>query len=308
MKPKDKILNMLNQADGVVSGETLSAELGVSRVSVWKHIRGLNQSGLAIQSSPKGYRLKRDPDTLQPWAFDGRQDRIHFFPETSSTMDEATRLAREGCPTFTVAVAQRQTHGRGRLQRAWLSGEGGLFFTIVVRPEIALMQAGLVNLAAAIDMAAVLRAVYDVDARLKWPNDILVKGRKICGVLSQMEAEGDQVAYLNIGIGLNVNNVPETEAPIAISMKNLLGKTTPRREVLTAFLDVFEKRMSAFEPDGVIEQWISNNVTLGQNVRVLTINDRVDGTAVGIDPLGGLVLVLADGSKRTVMVGDCFHR
>jgi BirA family biotin operon repressor/biotin-[acetyl-CoA-carboxylase] ligase len=123
-----------------------------------------------------------------------------------------------------------------------------------------------------------------------------------------MEAEGDQVAYLNIGIGLNVNNMPEPEALIAISMKKLLGKTTPRREVLTAFLDVFEKRMSAFEPDGVIEQWISNNVTIGQNVRVLTIKDRVDGTAVDIDPFGGLVLELADGSRRTVMVGDCFHR
>lgn len=308
MKPKERILNILNQAGSVVSGEALSAELGVSRVSIWKHIKGLTQSGIPIVSSPKGYRLDRDSDSLGAWAFDGRQDRIHFFQELPSTMDEAAGLARQGCPPYTVVVAQRQTHGRGRLQRNWLSGEGGLFFTIVVRPDISLMQAGLVNLAAAIDMTAVLRTVYGVDARLKWPNDILVNKRKICGVLSQMEAEGDQVAYINIGVGLNVNNTPETEEPIAVSMKKLVGETIPRREVLTAFLDVFEERMAAFEPDAVIEQWKSNNLTIGKAVRVFTIKEQVDGTAVDLDPFGGLVLQLPDGGRRVVTVGDCFHR
>lgn len=308
MNPKQKIFKILNQADGVISGETLSAELGVSRVSIWKHIQGLVKSGISIVSSPKGYRLTRDPDSLVPWAFDTWQDRIHFFQETGSTMDEAMVMARKGCADFTVVVAQRQTRGRGRMQRTWQSADGGLYFTVVVRPDIPMMLAGLVNLAAAVDMAGLLRSLYQVDACLKWPNDILVDNHKLCGLLSQLEAEGDQVAHMNIGIGLNVNNLPETEAPIAISLKALLGRPVPRREILVGFLNVFEKRMLTFDPHVVIDEWKSKNVTLGRRVRVITVKNMVEGTAVDVDSHGGLILELSDGTRQTVMHGDCFHR
>ena len=308
MDPKQTIYNLLNRADEVVSGETLSAELGVSRVSVWKHVQGLVKSGVSIVSSPKGYRLTRDPDSLVPWAFDAWQDRVHYFQETGSTMDEAMVLARRGCVDFSVVVAQRQTHGRGRMQRTWLSADGGLYFTVVVRPDIPMMLAGLVNLAAAVVMAKLLRSLYQVEACLKWPNDILVGNHKLCGLLSQMEAEGDQVAHMNIGIGLNVNNSPETEAPMAISLKALLGRPVPRREILVAFLNLFENRMSTFDPDAVISEWKSNNVTLGRTVCVITVKDMVEGTAVDVDAHGGLILQLADGTCQTVMHGDCFHR
>lgn len=308
MDPKQTIYNLLNRADEVVSGETLSAELGVSRVSVWKHVQGLVKSGISIVSSPKGYRLTRDLDSLVPWAFDAWQDRVHYFQETGSTMDEAMVLARRGCVDFSVVVAQRQTHGRGRMQRTWLSADGGLYFTVVVRPDIPMMLAGLVNLAAAVDMAKLLRSLYQVEACLKWPNDILVGNHKLCGLLSQMEAEGDQVAHMNIGVGLNVNNAPETEAPMAISLKALLGRPVPRREILVAFLNLFENRMSTFDPDAVISEWKSNNVTLGRTVCVITVKDMVEGTAVDVDAHGGLILQLADGTCQTVMHGDCFHR
>lgn len=308
MDPKQKIVNILNQAGGVISGEAISAEMGVSRVSIWKHIKGLVQSGVPIVSSSKGYRLSPDADNLQPWAFDAWRDRIHHFRETTSTMDEAMALARKGCPDFSVAVAQRQTLGRGRMKRTWLSADGGLYFTVVVRPDIPMMMAGLVNLAAAIDMAELLRSMYQVDAYLKWPNDILVDNHKICGVLSQMEAEGDQVAHMNIGIGLNVNNAPENEEPIAISLQTLLGRPVPRRGILVAFLDAFKRRIMTFDPHKVIDQWQSRNVTLGQKVRVFTVKDRVDGIAEALDAHGGLILRLADGSRQTVMYGDCFHQ
>jgi BirA family biotin operon repressor/biotin-[acetyl-CoA-carboxylase] ligase len=308
MDSKQKIYNLLSQADGVISGETLSAELGVSRVSIWKHIQGLIHSGIPIVSSPKGYRMPPDPDSLVPWAFDAWQDRIHYFQETGSTMDEAMVMARKGCIDFTVVVAQRQTCGRGRMQRTWLSADGGLYFTVVVRPDIPMVLAGLVNLAAAVDMANLLRSLYQVDACLKWPNDILVDQYKLCGVLSQMEGEGDQVAHMNIGIGLNVNNAPQTESPMAISLKALVGRSVPRREILVAFLNDFKKRMLVFDPIAVIDEWKSNNVTLGRQVRVVTVKDRVEGTAVDLDSHGGLILRLADGTCQTVMHGDCFHR
>jgi BirA family biotin operon repressor/biotin-[acetyl-CoA-carboxylase] ligase len=194
------------------------------------------------------------------------------------------------------------------MQRTWLSADGGLYFTVVIRPDIPMILSGLVNLAAAIDMANLLRSLYPVDACLKWPNDILVNKHKLCGVLSQMEAEGDQVAHMNIGIGLNVNNTPEIEEPIAISLKALLGRTVPRREILVAFLDVFEKRIGTFDPHSVIDEWKLNNVTLGRQVRVVTVKDRVEGTAVDVDSHGGLILRLADESLQTVMYGDCFHQ
>lgn len=307
MDSKQKILHILKQSGEVVSGETLSAKLGISRVSVWKHIKSLVQSGIPIVSSPKGYRMTRDPDSLLPWEFDARQDRIHYFKEIASTMDEAMVLARKGCPDFSVVVAQRQTLGRGRMKRSWLSADGGLFFTVVVRPAIPMMQAGLVNLAAAVDMTRVLRSRFRVDACLKWPNDILVDGQKICGVLSQMEAEGDQVAHMNIGIGLNVNNTPQTEEPAAISLAALLDRPVPRRNILVAFLDAFEKRVLMFDPHAVIEQWKSYNMTLGRHVRVSTIKEWVEGTAMDVDPNGGLILQLADGTRQTVIYGDCFH-
>jgi BirA family transcriptional regulator, biotin operon repressor / biotin---[acetyl-CoA-carboxylase] ligase len=307
MSPKQKIIRILNHDGGVVSGETLSAELGISRVSIWKHIKGLVQQGFPIQSSAKGYRLATDPDSLHPYNFTSRQDRIHFFQETESTMDEAMHLARDGCPDFTVAVALRQTRGRGRMQRVWSSDEGGLYFTVVVRPDIPIVFSGLVNLAAAIDMADILRSGYAVAASLKWPNDILVNEKKICGILSQMEAEGDQVGYLNIGMGLNVNNQPESTETGAVSLKFLTGRFVPRREILAAFLAAFENRMKNFDSAAVIAQWKLHNLTLGKRVRVATVKETVEGLAVDLDEHGGLILQLADGTRQTVVHGDCFH-
>jgi BirA family transcriptional regulator, biotin operon repressor / biotin---[acetyl-CoA-carboxylase] ligase len=157
-------------------------------------------------------------------------------------------------------------------------------------------------------MATLLRSEYQVDAVLKWPNDILVNEKKICGILSQMEVEGDQVAHMSIGLGLNVNNDPDTESLNAVSLKSLLGRSVPRREILVAFLDAFERRIATFDSSLVIEAWKSGNVTLGRRVRVSTVNQEVDGTAVDVDANGGLVVRLADGSCRTVIYGDCFHK
>ena len=306
MESKQKIVQILNRRGDIVSGETLSAELGISRVAIWKHIKGLIQDGTPIESSPRGYRLRPDHDNLHPYLFEDRQERIHFFQETGSTMDEAKRLARAGCPNFTVAVAQRQSKGRGRMQRSWVSDDGGLYFTMVVRPDIPLMLSGLVNLAAAVDMAELLSSSYAVDAAVKWPNDILVDGKKICGILSQMEAEGDQVVYLNIGMGLNVNNRPHEAEPNAVSLRALLDRPVPRRELLAAFLDAFERRMSAWDAARVVAEWRSRNITLGRRVRVETLYQTVEGSAVDLDERGGLILERDDGSRQTVVHGDCF--
>lgn len=308
MDTKEKIFTLLKERDDVLSGERISAALGISRVSVWKHIKKMVKAGIPITSSSKGYRLASNPDSLNPLEFGDRAGRVHYLQETASTMDEATAAARNGCPDLTVIVAGRQTGGRGRMERVWSSDSGGLYFTIVVRPDVPVLEASLLNLAAAVEMTMLLRSSYDVPAALKWPNDILVNGRKICGFLSRMETEGDQIGHLAIGIGLNVNNDPEKVEPAAVSMKTLLKRDIPRREILVAFLDRFEKRLEHFDPHSVIEDWKANNVTIGRQVTIKTLKKTVQGTASDIDMIGGLILQLPDGTHETIVHGDCFQR
>ena len=308
MKAKEKIYQLLAEADEVVSGEKLSELLGISRVSVWKHIKGMVGDGIAVVSSSKGYRLEVDPDFMHPLGFESRRESIHYFRATESTMDEALNLARQGCPHMTVVIAESQQRGRGRMRRVWDSEGGGLYFTVIVRPELPALQASLVNLAAAVEMSILLQEKYGIAARLKWPNDILVEDRKICGLLAQMGTEGDLVDYLNIGIGLNVNNKTDALDCPAVSMTELMGKDVPRREVLLGFLDRYERCLERFDPEEVISLWRQHNTTLGRQVKVKTIRETHEGHAVDIDRLGGLILEASDGSRQTVVHGDCFYR
>ena len=307
MTTKEKIYRMLTESDEIVSGEKLSELLGISRVSVWKHIKGMVGDGIPVASSAKGYRLAADPDSLHPLGFDRHRELVHYFRETGSTMDEALGLARQGCPGMTVVVADRQMQGRGRMRRVWESDDGGLYFTVIVRPEIPVLQASLVNLAAAVELCTFLQDEYSIEARLKWPNDILVEGKKICGLLAQMGTEGELVEYLNIGIGLNVNNRTDAVDTPAVSMRQIVGGKVPRREVLLGFLDRYERRLWQFDPVEIITLWRQHNTTLGRQVSVKTIKETHEGRAVDIDELGGLILETPDGSRQTVVHGDCFY-
>jgi len=307
MDQKEKIYTILKEAKSIVSGEKISTILGISRVSVWKHIKGMVQSDIPVISTSRGYRLEQDPDSMLPWEFGIWQDRIHHFRELPSTMEEAAALARQGCPDFTVVVAEKQTRGRGRMERVWSSDRGGLYFTVIVRPDIPAALASLVNLAAAVEMADLLRVSYNIQASLKWPNDILVNRAKICGILSQMETEGEDIANLRVGVGLNVNNSPEKREPGAVSLKTLAGQPHQRREILIAFLNKLKKRLKDFNPEALIADWKSNNITIGRQVTVATFKNTVTGKALDIDSYGGLILQKADGSKETVLHGDCFH-
>lgn len=303
---KSRILALLRESDGVVSGSAICARLGTSRVAVWKHIQKLQEMGYAIESGPKGYRLGSSPDSLHPWEFPGREDRMVYLPETPSTMDVAKDLARRDCPAFTVVVAGRQTQGRGRMRRVWGSEEGGLYFTVVLRPYLPVLWSSRVNFLVSLTLAGVLRESYGVDAGLKWPNDILVQGRKLSGLLSEMESEGDQVRFINVGIGLNVNNHPPVVDPPAVSLRELLGRTVPRRDILARFLDDLEQAMHSEPWDTVLDRWKARSVTLNRPVRIVTARDDFIGTAVDVDENGALRLKQADGTMTTVIYGDCF--
>ncbi|MGD8523457.1 MAG: biotin--[acetyl-CoA-carboxylase] ligase [Desulfobacterales bacterium] len=304
---KGKILNILRFEKGIVSGETLSASLGISRVSIWKHIQKLSQLGYQIQTTPKGYQLMKSPDIPFSWELPGREANVHYFDEVTSTMEIAKDLAHKGCPNFTVVIAGCQKKGRGRLDRDWVSDPGGLYFTVVLRPQIPVILSSRLNFLASITLARIFREAYEVDARVKWPNDILVNDRKISGMLTEVEAEADRVNFINIGIGINVNNDPSRSVAQASSLKKILGKQISRKELLSRFLDEFESGMQQVNFDCIVSEWKKFTVTLNRHVRIITNQETSEGLAVDVDDNGGLILKMDDGSLKKILYGDCFH-
>lgn len=305
---KRQLLKELRSQNATVSGEALSNILGISRVSVWKHIHKLQELGYQIMSTPTGYRLIDSPDIPFPWEFADRGFNILYYPELSSTMDTAKDLARKNCPDFTVIVAGRQTKGRGRLQRQWRSDDGGLYFTMVLRPDLPVLLSSRVNFLASLTLAHVLRKLFDIDAAVKWPNDILADGYKISGMLSELEAETDRVLFINIGMGINVNNDPSVDEPGAASLKKIAGREISKKILLDRFLAEFQQRLKKAEFENVISEWKKYTVTLNRRVKIVTHKEVSEGLAVDVEQDGALVLELADGSHKKIVYGDCFHQ
>jgi BirA family biotin operon repressor/biotin-[acetyl-CoA-carboxylase] ligase len=304
---KAQILKLLRSQNTIVSGEELSTALGISRVSVWKHIHKLQELGYQIMSTPNGYRLINSPDIPFPWEFADRDYNLLYYPEVSSTMDTAKELARKDCPNFTVVVAGRQTRGRGRLKRQWLSDDGGLYFTLVVRPDIPVLLSSRVNFLASLTLARVLRELFQIDAAVKWPNDILVDGHKISGMLSELEAETDRVLFISIGMGINVNNDPSGAEPAASSLKKITGREISKKMLLARFLAEFEECIKRADFENVISEWKRYTVTLNRRVKIVTHKEVSEGLAVDVEQDGALILELADGTRKKIVYGDCFH-
>jgi BirA family biotin operon repressor/biotin-[acetyl-CoA-carboxylase] ligase len=164
-----------------------------------------------------------------------------------------------------------------------------------------------VSFLASLTLAGILHEVFGIEARVKWPNDILVDERKIAGMLSELEAEADRVAFINIGIGINVNNDPAPIAPETTSLKRLLGRAVSIKDVLSRYLNAFEHRMQTTAFDRIIAEWKQYTVTLNRDVRVVTTHEVIEGKAVDVDDTGALILKCADGSLKKILYGDCFH-
>jgi BirA family biotin operon repressor/biotin-[acetyl-CoA-carboxylase] ligase len=241
-----------------------------------------------------------------PWRLRGREKLLHFFRETTSTMDEARRLAREGCPSFSVAVAETQTKGRGRLMRHWHSQAGGLYFTIVLRPDLPPADCFKLNFLASVCLARLLRHRCGIDAEIKWPNDILVNQLKLVGILSESGIMSNRVDYVNIGIGINVNNPPPETTPEATSIKHLIGKPLPRPALLADFLDEFEAGVRGVDGIDIISEWKQYGISFGRPVTVASTGGEFRGVTEDIDAEGALLLRLPDGSLKRILYGDCF--
>lgn len=303
---KTEILKILRSQGAVVSVEQLSAAAGISRADVLKHIHELQDFGYQIATTSDGYRLVSSPDILFPWEYPGDTAHILYFPEVTSTMDVARDQARKKCSDLTVVIAGRQTQGRGRLKRRWLSDDGGLYFTMVLRPPIPVQLSFRVNFLASLTLAHVIREMHQVDAKVKWPNDILVNDLKISGMLSELEAEADRVLFISIGMGINVNNDPSGAEPGASSLKKISGREVSRKDLLARFLEQFSHRMKNDDFENAITEWKKYTVTLGRHVRIVTQREESEGLAVDVDETGALVLELANGEQKKIIYGDCF--
>lgn len=304
---RKQILKALRECGDYLSGETLSKRLGTSRVSIWKHIHSLKKKGYVIETSPKGYKLVSSPDLLLPYEFPGLEQRIRYFPEIGSTMDAARELAKKGAGEGTIVIAETQTSGRGRLSREWLSPEGGIYFTLVLRPRMSPVYAPRINLMASIAVAATIRKLFGLKAELKWPNDVLIEGRKVCGILAEMDAEMDVVNFVNVGIGINANtSIPQFEKTVT-SLKDALGRQISRKQFLSALLMEIERQQPLLMEADLLNEWKELSVTLNKDVRIVAPDEVIVGRAIDIDGTGALIVKEKNGSLKKAMAGDCIH-
>ncbi len=304
---KSKILQLLGNGPEVISGEELRQQLDVSRVTVWKHIKALQELGYAIHSGPKGYSYSGDNDFLYPWEFTTRESQIHYFESVPSTMGKAKELARDGAPDQSVVVAGVQKEGRGRMQRTWFSDKGGLYCTLILRPHLPATSAFLMNFITSTALVETIRNLTGLDARVKWPNDILIGEKKLSGMLSEMEASEELVEFVNIGIGINVNNDPTKDEKRATSIAVELGHEIKRRDLLTEFLGRLSEKLENLQPEKAVDEWKKYTMTIGRQVQIVTLKETAEGKAVDIDDSGALILQQQDGSTKRIIYGDCFH-
>lgn len=315
---RNEILDYFRKADGnFVSGQQISKDLHVSRTAIWKHINVLKERGYIFESSTrKGYRLIYAPNLLTPLEIDsalhtetfGRH--VVYLESTQSTNEEAKKIAREGAEEGTIVVAEEQITGHGRLARGFYSPFAkGIWFSLILRPKFFPMEASKCTLLAAVGVCRGIRRMGLADAGIKWPNDILVHGKKLVGILTLMSASMEKIDYIIMGIGINTgikkNEFPEDFREGATSFLNE-GINVSRKDLLAAILVELEKEYSIAQNEGfdkVLDDWRALSVTLGQEVRVIFGDDSYTGKAVDIDR-DGCLLVNTGSEVKRVIAGD----
>ncbi len=326
------VLTELKKRRGeTVSGAELANSLGISRTAVWKHICTLRSRGYLIESvAKKGYRLtglsqSLRPEEVIPLLRTQELGRCYDYHETiGSTNDRAMDLARDGAPHGTIVVTEEQTAGRGRLRRPWHSPKGvGIYVSMIFRPELLPRCGPEFTLVTALALARSFREQWAVNARIKWPNDVLISGKKVAGILTEMQCDPDRIQFLVVGVGINVFHA-EDDLPaevlypatsLALEWKQVSegaeeALSLSRARVLAAFLNTMEELYSVYLNEGLAslgEDLKNLSAVLGGFVRLHVGERTLEGIARDLTDRGGLVLETPDGTLETVWVGDILH-
>lgn len=291
-----------------VSGEALARALGCSRAAVHRHVEALRREGVAIDGGPSGYRLAGEQDLVVPALVEPRLEPplagpVVWFPTIGSTNDEAARRAREGAPEGFIVGTDHQSAGRGRRGRPWVDAPGhALMFSAVLRPPVAPVDAGLLPLVVALGVADAVAPLTRARVGIAWPNDVILGGRKVAGILTELSADQERIAWAVAGVGINVRSAPSV--PAARWPPGCLadaGAARPRADLLVAVLRAVSARYRALLSEGpaaVIDPYMRYDYLAGRTVTVALDGETLTGTASGIDPLGRLRLAAPDGERR----------
>ena len=303
---KEEILRLLRSADGYISGQELCNRFGVSRTAVWKAINQLKEAGYEIEAQQnKGYRLMAAPDLMTEAEIKSLMHTI------DSTNIKAQELAEKGYPSGTLVVADKQESGKGRRGRSWVSPSGtGIFMTLMIKPDINPNNASMLTLVAALAVAKAITSVTGEEALIKWPNDIVVNGKKVCGILTEMNAQFDYINHIVVGIGINVHNesFPEEISQMASSlMIEAGGKRFHRAQIIAETMAYFEQYYDTFlktqDLSALVREYDELLVNRNKSVRVLDPKEPFDGKAMGITPKGELIVDTWE-SRKLVSSGE----
>ena len=317
-----KVLSFFQTHDSeYLSGQDLSDVLKISRVAVWKHIKKIQTLGYKIESKQKlGYRLIDDTEKLLPWEITrdlktkliGK--RVYYFEEIDSTQNFAQNIAADKKENGTIIIAEKQTSGRGRLDRKWTSPKGGIWFSLIIHPKFDVSSSTLIPILSAVALSKSIKSVLDIETEVKWPNDITMNGKKVAGVLVDASFQTNSIDYLILGIGINFDIDAKklekrlTKTPNFYGMDSLRGKEnkTPPKTLLKEFLLQFEKNLFQLdkgEKSKIIKEWTKRAAGIGKKITINTSNGKIAGISQGIDNDGALKIKTRNEIKK-IYVGD----
>jgi len=316
----DEILNLLrNPPYDFISGQEISRQLKVTRTAVWKRINHLRKIGYEIEGEThSGYRLIRSPDLLLPsevkpllrtkWM--GRT--LHYFQSIDSTNSKAYQLAMEGAEEGEVVVAESQSQGKGRLGRQWFSPPFlNLYLSVILRPKIPPHQASMMTLMAAVATAEAIQHSAGLDPKIKWPNDLLLRERKVAGLLNEIHSEADRIHFIILGIGVNINMetkmFPREIRQKATSLRIEKGEMISRKDFIQILLQRLERWYSTLleeGPSAILEAWRKWAEIKGRWIKVISFGEALLGRAIDIDSDGALVIETKEGGEKRILAGD----
>ena len=317
-----KVLSFFQTHDSeYLSGQDLSDVLKISRVAVWKHIKKIQTLGYKIESKQKlGYRLINETEKLLPWEItrDLKTEvigkRIYYFEEIDSTQSFAEQIALDKKEDGTIVIAERQTSGKGRLNRKWMSPKGGIWFSLIIHPKFDVSSSTLIPILSAVALSKSIKSVLGVETEVKWPNDITLNGGKVAGMLVDASFQANNIDYLILGIGINFDidakklekRLSKTPNFYGINSLRKKNDKTPPKLLLKEFLLQFEKELSQLDngkKSKIVKEWTKRAAGINKKITINTSNGKISGISQGIDNDGALKVKTSRGIKK-IFAGD----